>query len=87
MSERVKSRKKIAARKRRRRHVANYVIVPKHQMRAKKPEMLIDPKKAVVVALTSDVAKAATFGTRSGAFRHVQKTKDLRGKFWYRRVA
>lgn len=79
--------KKRTRRRRVRTHTANYVIVPKSQVRSKKPAMLVDPRKAVVTQLTDDLAKAATFTSRSGAFRRVQKHRELKGKFWYRRVA
>lgn len=72
--------------KARRRHVANYVIVPKHQMRAAKPAMLVDPAKVVVTQLTTDIDNAATFTSRSGAFRRIKGHKELGSKFWYRRV-
>lgn len=74
------------ARKRIRKPRPVYVIVPKHQMRAKEPSFLVDPHKVTVVELTTDIAKAATFKDRSGAFRRVNENKALRGKYWYRRV-
>jgi hypothetical protein len=64
-----------------------FVIVPKHQMRAKKPAMLADPRKVVVTQLTEELGKARTFGSRSGAFRAVTEHKELAKKFWYKRVA
>jgi hypothetical protein len=63
-----------------------FVIVPKTQMRAKTPTMLADPKKVVVVQLTDDLANAAKFTGRSGAFRRIARHKELAKKFWYRRV-
>lgn len=81
------ARRPAKARKRRRHHDANYVIVPKHQMRSKAPAMLVDPAKVVVTQLTDDIKNAATFTSRSGAFRRIKAHKELKQKFWYRRVA
>jgi hypothetical protein len=81
------ARRRRSAAKRKRHHEANYVIVPKHQMRSAAPAMLVDPAKVVVTQLTNDVKSAATFTSRSGAFRRIKKHKELAKRFWYRRVA
>lgn len=64
-----------------------YVIVPKSQMRAKTPSMLVHPTKIEAVQLTTNPAHATRFTTRGGAFKHIEAHKHLQKRFWYRRVA
>lgn len=75
-----------AKRKARRHRGPFFVIVPKHQMRAKKPQMLADPAINPPVTLTDDFAHARKFTNRAGAFRHVKGSDQLKKRFWYRRV-
>lgn len=63
-----------------------YVIVPKTQMRAKSPAMLLDPARVESDAVTASPSLAIKFGTRSGAFRHVKRSRLLTARFWYRRI-